>query len=102
MDYVQHLRKETRMATAQRLRATAKNEQIWDEIPVGIPLECSTMSSYERAKLSHRTFIVANKRKSWRNITHFMAGLRKGAVLYSSTTTPIRKPQFKRKNAFLN
>ncbi len=53
------------MATAQRLRATAKSEQIWDEISVlrifGTPLESSIMSSYKRAKLSHRTlFFVAN------------------------------------------
>ncbi len=34
MDYVQQLQKETRMATTQRLRSTAKSEQIWDEIPV--------------------------------------------------------------------
>ncbi len=65
MDYVQQYRQEARMATAQRLRATAKSEQIWDEISVlrnfGTPLESSIMSSYKRAKLSHRTlFFVAN------------------------------------------
>ncbi len=34
VDHVQQLRKETRMASTQRLRSTAKSEQIRDEVPV--------------------------------------------------------------------
>ncbi len=34
MDYVQQLRKEKRLATAQRLRATVKSEQKWNAISV--------------------------------------------------------------------